>query len=210
MLSAVVLTTLAAASAVPPEGPPAAPAPAAAAPAPTAAAPAPVADPPLAWNLEPARRLTLQLPGMSHHFDKPTDSQGRTWRYRRYNERNWGIGLQFEEVMGADTPSPWIMKSSFGLMRDSLDAMGLYAGRTFQRRLADSPRHSVDLGVGAFLFYRTLRFDGPHVLVPALLPAVSLQHKPTGFGVNLVALPRVKYGSGQMPGVVYAQFTKAL
>lgn len=189
MLSAVVLTLAASSTAV-----------------------ATAADPPLAWDLEPARRLTLQLPGMSHHFDAPVDARGRTLTHRRYNERNWGIGLQFEAPLDGDaaSPAPWVLKSSFGLMRDSLNAMGLYAGRTLQKRIADTPRHSADLGVGAFLFWRTLRFDGPHVVVPALLPAFSVQHKATGLGLNLVAVPRIKYGSGQLPGVVYAQFTKAL
>lgn len=201
MLSTVVLAAIVASSTLPPvdlvsTGPTA------------ESSPDPGPERPLAWDLEPARRLTLQLPGMSHHFDDPVDARGRTLPNRRYNERNWGVGLQFEEPMSGG--SRWVLKTSFGLMRDSLDAMGLYAGRTLQKRLADTPRYGADLGVGAFVFLRTLRFDGPHVVVPAVLPALSVQHKPTGLGLNIVAVPRVKYGSGQLPGVVYAQFTKAL
>ena len=36
------------------------------------------ADPaPLPEWLEPPRQLMIQLPGMSHHFDEPTDSHGQ-------------------------------------------------------------------------------------------------------------------------------------
>lgn len=62
---------------------------------------------------------------------------------------------------------------------------------------------------GAFLFYRTLSFDGPHQLVPAVLPVLSATRKAWGLGINVLAVPRVKLSGGTMPNVIYAQFTKA-
>jgi hypothetical protein len=103
----------------------------------------------------------------------------------------------------------WVTKASFGVMKDSLDAMGIYAGYTWQKRLVDSASYSVDLGGGAFLFYRTLQFDGPHLWVPAVLPVLSAEHKGLRLGINLVAVPRVQFSGGTMPGVIYLQFTKA-
>jgi Antimicrobial peptide resistance and lipid A acylation protein PagP len=166
------------------------------------------ADPaPLPQWLEPPRQLTIQLPGMSHHFDQPTDSHGQPIPGREFNERNWGIGIQIERAMTGDWDQ-WVTKASFGLMKDSLDAMGAYAGYTWQKRLVDRESYSVDLGGGAFLFYRTLQFDGPHQWIPAVLPVLSAQHKSLGLGINLVAVPRVQFSGGTMPGVVYLQFTK--
>ena len=165
-------------------------------------------EPPLPGWLEPPRQLMIQLPGMSHHFDEPTDSHGRPIPGREFNERNWGLGIQIERAMTGDWDR-WVTKASFGVMKDSLDAMGIYAGYTWQKRLVNNASYSVDLGGGAFLFYRTLQFDGPHLWVPAVLPVLSAEHKGLRLGINLVAVPRVQFSGGTMPGVIYLQFTKA-
>jgi hypothetical protein len=47
------------------------------------------------------------------------------------------------------------------------------------------------------------------VLVPALLPVLSAEHKGMRLGVNVVAAPRCRVSGGTMPGVIYVQFTKA-
>jgi len=167
------------------------------------------ADPaPLPKWLEPPRQLMIQLPGMSHHFDEPTDRHGRPIPGAEFNERNWGIGIQIERAMSGDWDQ-WVTKASFGVMKDSLNAMGVYAGYTWQKRLLDKPAYSVDLGGGAFLFYRTLQFGGPHELIPAVLPVLSAEHKELRLGINLVAVPRCHFSGGTMPGVIYLQFTKA-
>ena len=157
---------------------------------------------------EPMRHLTIQLPGMSHHFDPPVDKHGNPIPGREFNEQNWGVGLQLERSLSGDW-SEWVSKTSFGVMKDSLDAMGVYAGHTWQKRIVDGDTYSADIGGGVFLFYRTLRFDGPHELVAGVLPVLSATHKDWGLGVNVVAVPRVKYSGGTMPNVIYAQFTKS-
>ncbi|HEY6353188.1 MAG TPA: hypothetical protein VIY30_01750 [Burkholderiaceae bacterium] len=167
------------------------------------------ADPaPLPTWLDPPRQLMIQLPGLSHHFDEPTDSHGHPIPGREFNERNWGVGIQIERAMTGDWDQ-WVTKASLGVMKDSLDAMGVYAGYTWQKRVLNSESYSVDLGGGAFLFYRTLQFDGPHQWIPAVLPVLSAEHKGLRLGINLVAVPRVQFSGGTMPGVIYLQFTKA-
>lgn len=156
----------------------------------------------------PSQHLTIQLPGMSHHFDAPLDEDGQPMTGRQFNERNWGIGVQLERYLSGDW-SGWVGKTSLGVMKDSLDAMGLYAGHTWQKRLLDEGPYTLDAGGGVFAFYRTLAFDGPHVLVPAALPVLSATQTRWGLGVNIVAVPRVKLSGGTMPGVIYAQFTKS-
>lgn len=155
----------------------------------------------------PAQQITVQLPGMSHHFDDPVDEDGVAMTNRKYNERNWGLGVQLERKLQGDWQG-WVGKTAFGVMRDSLNEMGGYAGHTWQKRLVETGTYTFDAGGGAFLFYRTLAFDGPHVLVPAVLPVLSATKKDWGLGLNIVAVPRVKLADGTMPGVIYAQFTK--
>ena len=181
----------------------------AASPVTLAVAPDPdAADKTLQEALASARHLTIQLPGMSHHFSRPTDKDGNVLTGRKFNEQNWGIGIQLESALSGEWEG-WVTKTSFGVLKDSLDAMGLYAGHTVQKRWLDNPVYSVDAGAGAFLFYRTLQFDGPHRLIPAVLPVLSAQHKATRLGLNVVAVPPFKVHSGKMPGVLYVQFTKA-
>lgn len=155
----------------------------------------------------PMRNVTVQLPGMSHHFDDPVDEDGQLMPGRKYNERNWGLGVQLERNLDGAWAG-WVGKTAFGAMKDSLNEMGAYAGHTWQKRLVETSDLTLDAGGGAFLFYRTLAFNGPHVLVPAVLPVLSATQKNWGIGFNLVAVPRVKLPDGTMPGVVYAQFTK--
>jgi mannitol/fructose-specific phosphotransferase system IIA component (Ntr-type) len=43
-----------------------------------------------------------------------------------------------------------------------------------------------------------------------VIPVASIQHKPTGIGVNFIAIPHIDYGSrGYMPAVVFGQLTKS-
>ena len=110
-----------------------------------------------------------------------------------------------------NAPVTWLMgqTTAFWQLATYRDAYGLYAGHAWQKRLVDGAEYSVELGGGGFLFYRTLRFNGPHVLVPAVLPVLSVEHKATHFGVNVVVVPQCRVSGGTMPGVIYMQFTKA-
>jgi len=47
------------------------------------------------------------------------------------------------------------------------------------------------------------------VLVPAVLPVLSAEHKATRLGMNMVFVPKCKISGGTMPAVIFLQFTKA-
>src|SRR5262252_4794524 len=70
-------------------------------------------DPALPQWLDPPRQLTIQLPGMSHHFDEPVDKHGNQIKNREFNERNWGVGIQIERTLTGEWER-WISKASFG------------------------------------------------------------------------------------------------
>lgn len=153
----------------------------------------------LNWDLTPSRPgLAIQLPGMSHHFQKPQES-GREW-----NQTHYGIGLE----MRSSYSETVVLKKSFGLMKDSLNMWGAYGGVTLQKRLYESSAWRADLGGGAFLFYRALHFNGKRNILPGLLPVASLEHQETGLGINILYVPHVKMNNGEMPAVLYAQMTK--
>lgn len=156
-------------------------------------------DPALMWDLTSQANLALQLPGMSHHFEEPKEP-GRRW-----NENNTGIGLEWRSPVGTNG---WTNKTTVGLMRDSHGKWGGYGGYAWQYRLVDGASWQLDAGAGAFLFYRTVKFDGKLKLVPGVLPVLSIEHKPSGYGMNVLFVPNVKIGNYDMPAVLYAQFTK--
>lgn len=162
------------------------------------------ADPKMKAALEPSRHLTMQLPGMSHHFGKPKHRDGSLVVGRDYNERNWGVGVQLEDPLTGEWAG-WSRKVSFGVMKDSLDTYGLYSGIVWQKQVVDTDSFAVDIGGGAFLFYRAVQFGEKRKLVPAPLPVASVLHKSTGIGANLVLVP----ANQTMPTVLYVQFTKS-
>jgi len=153
----------------------------------------------LRWDLSGKPTLAIQLPGMSHHFDEP-ETEGR-----KFNETHLGIGLEWRTKWN---DNGWVFKRSVGVMQDSLNMWGGYGGLVWQKELLDHETWSAELGGGVFLFYRALRFEGERGWVPAVLPALSIEHKPTKIGVNILLVPRFNTSNGKMPGVIYAQFTK--
>lgn len=154
----------------------------------------------LRWDLSGKPTLAIQLPGLSHHFNEP-EAQGRKW-----NETHLGLGLEWRTKWN---DNGWAFKRSIGLMRDSVSMWGGYGGLVWQKKLLAHATWRVELGGGAFLFYRSMQFEGARGWVPAVLPVLSLEHKPTKVGVNILAVPRFKTSSGEMPAVIYAQFTKS-
>ena len=155
-------------------------------------------------KIETQRNVAFQLPGMSHHFSAPENP------HTKWNERNLGFGFEFRDAIDDPDWAGWSRKTTLGAMQDSLGAWGLYTGMTLQKRLASSPI-TVDFGPGAFLFWRTFETDGPHRLMPAVLPVLSFEHRPTGIGLNMLFVPHLQLGSrGEMPAVLYGQVTVRL
>jgi len=150
----------------------------------------------LKWDLSSHPALAILLPGMSYHFQPPEDKN------RQWNETQWGLGL--ETVSKWDEPG-WYFKTAAGVMRDSVDSWGLYGGVIWQKRVFESASWAVDAGGGVFLFYRAVQFDGEHMWVPGVLPVLTLEHKNTGTGLNIVYVPSF---TADIPAVLFAQITQ--
>jgi hypothetical protein len=143
----------------------------------------------------------LQLPGISHHFSAPLQ-QGKSW-----NEFHDGLGLQRTEVR-----PHFVWRAAAGFMRDSFGNQGLYAGASIGYRLHDGAL-AVDAAAAPMLLYRSTRFDdargdAPMRLIPIVMPMLTVEHKASGIGVNITALPGGRFGKElHFPGLVYMQIT---
>lgn len=166
----------------------------------TASDDVPVAEP-LAWDLSSRPATILLLPGVSHHFQAPENSS------RKWNQAHAGVGLARRSKW--DEPG-WYFKTAAGVMRDSVESWGAYGGVAWQYRVFDDASWLVDAGAGGFLFYRALKFDGPRVWLPGVLPVLSVEHKRTGLGINVLYVPNVRVDAGEMPAVIFVQLTKRL
>jgi hypothetical protein len=153
----------------------------------------------LRWDLSSRPAVAILLPGMSHHFQSPANTT------RKWNETHDGIGL---ETRSKWNEADWYFKTAIGLMRDSVDSWGAYGGAVWQKRVFDGESWVVDAGGGVFLFYRALHFDGNRMWLPGALPVLSLEHKNTGIGLNILYVPHFKTDAGEMPAVLFAQLTK--
>jgi len=139
----------------------------------------------------------LQVSGISYHFSPPSGK----YALKKWNEQNWGLGLEYRKNT---RPGYWL-KATGGFMLDSTDTWSTYVGAALQKRLVDG-EVSVDAGAAGFIFYRGLE-NGRKRLLPAVLPVVSIEHRATGLGLNLLAVPEFKAQGMHSPTVVFAQLT---
>lgn len=153
----------------------------------------------LQWDLSSRPAVAILLPGMSHHFQAPEATN------RKWNETHAGLGLETRSKWNEDD---WYFKTAIGVMRDSVDSWGGYGGAVWQKRVFDGASWVADAGGGLFLFYRALHFDGERMWLPGALPVLSVEHKHTGIGLNVLYVPHFKTNAGEMPAVLFAQLTK--
>lgn len=142
----------------------------------------------------------LQVSGTAQHFRQPENAR-RTW-----NQRNWGIGLQYEQL---ERDPSWTRLYSVGSMKDSLGVGGGYAGVTEFKELFVKKSVKVQAGLGLFALWRTFKWSGNHTLVVAPLPVIHVEDLRTGLGLNLLIAPPLSFGSGEgLPGFAFFQLTK--
>lgn len=153
----------------------------------------------LRWDLSNRPAVAIILPGMSRHFQAPENTA------RKWNETHAGLGLESRSKWD---DNGWYFKKAIGVMRDSVESWGAYGGAVWQKRIYEDASLVVDAGGGVFLFYRALHFDGEHLWLPGLLPVLSVEHKSTGIGLNILYVPHFKTDAGEMPAVLFAQLTK--
>ncbi len=135
--------------------------------------------------------------GLSHHFVS-TGASNREW-----NQNHPGVGLEYRPRPQADWGGRWTM----GVMRDSRNVPGGYAGAAYVRQFNRNGDFNASIGLGAYLFYRSESWDGRMTVVPAILPTVSFGLFKNRVGVNLLAIPKVKLAGKQSTPLLFAQFT---
>lgn len=137
----------------------------------------------------------LEVSGFSHHSHPPS---GRL-AVKEWNEQNWGLGLEYRHPL---KDGYWV-KGTGGVLLDSTDVWSAYFGAVLQKRVIDGT-FSVDLGVGTFLFYRGFE-SGKKAWIAAPLPVISVEHEPSGVGLNLSFIPKFKTSRLSSPTTFFIQ-----
>lgn len=139
----------------------------------------------------------LHTGGVSRHMEQ-TEARGRVW-----NEQHPGFGI---ERRVADDEG-WSRRQTLGLMQDSRNFWGGYAGVATMRQWNFGKTAEVSLGAGAYVFYRSMSWSGKMGLVPGVLPTLSITLPSTRTGINVLYVPKIQAYGKSMPSVVYAQLT---
>jgi hypothetical protein len=121
-------------------------------------------------------QLSLLINGKAIHFDVPAG--------QRFNESNWGTGVQYDFAMTDKGWIPFVTASGFD---DSNENMSYYAGGGTMRRFQLGGGYHVDVGGVAFVMTRKNFHDGDPFL--GALPAMSIGGKRVS--LNITYVPRV-------------------
>ena len=132
--------------------------------------------------------VSLLINGKAIHIDPAPGTN--------YNEKNWGIGFQYDFKPTEGQWIPFVTASEF---RDSNKNVSYYAGGGFMRRYDFfSGNVHIDAGGVAFLMVRKDFRDGDPF--PGLLPVLSVGAG--RYAVNMTYIPRV---DPKMVPIVYLQ-----
>jgi hypothetical protein len=186
----------------------------------------------------PARDVEWRLlgPAFSYHFSRhyapvrqqgqwhecpsaaqtePTDSgcylavDGRYYKIDAVQRRGWyqnnpALGLSYTR-----RHEDHALAYSAGLVTDSFGKLGAIGLVAWLWPLHEGALR-VDAGVAGGLWYRTEHDGGPHRVVPAVMPALTITHRASGLGVNLGFAPRFTIaGRGNAVDALMLQTTLA-
>lgn len=140
----------------------------------------------------------FQASGLISHFRDP---QCESCEYRTSTP---GIGLQRD--LGLAHRSRFAYTFSAGLQNDSFGRSGGYAAAVASLPLSTDSL-LVRPGLGAFGFYRYMNQSQGRVLVPAILPVLSVEGRRSGIGATLLLAPNFSYAGTERSGFVFLQFT---
>ncbi|BAU50314.1 hypothetical protein SVA_3780 [Sulfurifustis variabilis] len=138
--------------------------------------------------------VSLLINGKAFHIDPPANTN--------YNERNWGVGIQYE--LDERVKENWVTFLQASEFRDSNRNVSAYAGGGLMRRYEfRSGDVRLDAGAIAFLMYRK-DFRGGN-LFPGVLPALSIGTPRVA--LNLSYVPKV---DPKMVPIVFVQLKLTL
>lgn len=130
----------------------------------------------LTTSVAAADELSLLINGKSIHLGSPAGSN--------LNEKNWGLGLQYDWERANDKWRPFATVSEF---RDSNNNTSYYAGGGALYRFQFDSTH-VDVGAIGFLMTRKEYKNGNPF--PGVLPALSVGTK--NVALNITYVPKVE------------------
>ena len=125
-----------------------------------------------------------------------TQASKHQWR-----EEHPGLGLERRAADGED----WNLRWAGGIMQDSRNYWGGYAGAAYVRQWRWTGVAEAGLGVGAYSFYRSVNWSGKMAVVPGVLPTASIGLLDNQVGLNFIYVPRIKAYNQSMPAVLHAQ-----
>lgn len=120
-----------------------------------------------------AGQLSLLVNGKAYHLD----------RQEKYNENNWGLGLQYD----FNTKGDWVPFITASGFLDSYKNPSYYAGGGAYKRFQINDTFHVDLGAVAFFMTRE-NFNNDQPFFGAL-PVLSVGT--TRVAVNMTYIPKV-------------------
>jgi hypothetical protein len=146
-----------------------------------------------------AAQITENLAGCVAHFSK----MSHVVPAYDWNELNLGIGIEYERRFVST-----IHRFYAGAIVDSYYKPGVYIGAAIQSAIYTSARINIDLGGAGMMWWRSVpRNDGSirRRWVPALLPILSIEDRPSGIGAHISFIPGIRH-----KGVHYTVDTLAL
>lgn len=129
-------------------------------------------------HLAQAEQLSLVINGLSLHQNPPPDKD--------YNEKNWGVGLQYDYKLFNERWRPFSIVSGFS---DSNKKLSFYGGAGVLRRTPLSIGNvHFDAGVVGFIMTRRNFNSGSPFL--GVLPVFSVGRG--DFALNITYIPKVR------------------
>ena len=110
-----------------------------------------------------------------------------------------GRSINFRSTSAPSRP-PW------SVQRDSFGATGAFAGVIASREWRGDT-FDWRLGLGALAFYRAKTSRPDMETLVGVLPVASVEHRPSGVGVNLAVAPNFRHDGRDRSGFVFLQLS---
>ena len=142
------------------------------------------------WAPLSAQVLKTNLANCLSFFQKPYQVPKHAW-----DQHNWELGLERDKRY-----ADHVERAFAGAVVDSYYKPGLYAGEAYEWTLASTQHFYVDAGGTALLWWRSVpdaTGDIRRRVVPVVMPALSIEDKKLGVGVNLTFVPAIRLNGTQ-------------
>lgn len=125
-----------------------------------------------------AEGFSIILNGLSRHVN-PLPTQN-------FNEKNWGLGFQYDFV---PVNKHWIPLANASGFKDSLNNFSYYAGSGIMRRFSLKSKTTLHLDAGLVAFIMTRKDYKDNKPFPGILPMISVGNEK--IALNITYIPKV-------------------